>query len=140
MIIRFRGTPTQVRVETLSSETALRSPYREIGSPVLRVTVNVTRHDGDVVRIVLDVDDVSIDVQHPDGGFVLNGIDQLFVVERQPPAHRFLTWFGVFARRRGFYDRVLVETPESHVARFVERTIERRLGLADERVRGEMRL
>ena len=118
----------------------MRSPYREIGSPVLRVTVIVARHDGDTCRIVLDVDDVSIDVQRPDGGFVLSGIDQLFVVERPPPAHRFLTWFGVFARRRGFYDRVLVETPESHVARFVERTIERRLGLADERVRGEMRL
>jgi hypothetical protein len=118
----------------------LRSPYREIGSPIMRVTVAVVRPDGTTQEIVLDVDDVSIDVRHPDGGFVVSAIDQLFVVERPPPAHRFLTWFGVFARRRGFFDRVLVETPESHVARFVERTIERRLGLGDERVRGELRL
>lgn len=116
------------------------SPYREIGSPVLRISIAVARPDYAKCEIVIDVDDVSIDVRHPNGGFVVSGVDQLFVVERPPPAHRFLTWFGVFARRRGFFDRVLVETPESHVARFVERTIERRLGLADERVRGEMRL
>ena len=116
------------------------SPYREIGSPVLRITIAVARPDRVRSEIVIDVDDVSIDVRHPDGGFVLTCVDQLFVVERQPPAHRFLTWFGVFARRRGHRDRVLVETPESHVARFVERTIERRLGLPDDRVRGEMRL
>jgi hypothetical protein len=71
---------------------------------------------------------------------VVSAIDQLFVVERPPPAGRFLTWFGVFARRRGYADRMLIETPESHVARFVERAIETRLGLADERVRGELRL
>jgi hypothetical protein len=71
---------------------------------------------------------------------VVSAIDQLFVVERQPPAGRFLTWFGVFARRRGQADRMLLETPEIRVARFVERAIESRLGLADEPVRGELRL
>jgi hypothetical protein len=104
------------------------------------VTVAIGTHDGATREIVLDVDDTTIEVCRPDGGFVVSAIDQLFVVERPPPAHRFLTWFGVFARRHGLCDRVLVETPESHVARFVERTIERRLGLADERVRGELRL
>jgi hypothetical protein len=81
-----------------------------------------------------------VEVSHPDGGFVLSAIDQLFVVERPPPAGRFLTWFGVFARRRGQADRMLIETPEIRVARFVERAIETRLGLADEHVRGELRL
>ena len=71
---------------------------------------------------------------------MVSAIDQLFVVERQPPAGRFLTWFGVFARRRGQADRMLLETPEIRVARFVERAIESRLGLADEPVRGELRL
>jgi hypothetical protein len=71
---------------------------------------------------------------------VVAAIDQLFVVERPPPAGRFLTWFGVFARRRGQADQMLLETPEIRVARFVERAIETRLGLADERVRGELRL
>ena len=66
-------------------------------------------------------------------------IDQLFVVERPPPAGRFLTWFGVFARRRGWADQLLLETPEGPVARFVERAIEERLGLDDEPVRGELR-
>jgi hypothetical protein len=66
-------------------------------------------------------------------------IDALFVVERQP-RHGFLTWFGVFARRRGRADCLLLETPEDRVARFVERAIEDRLGLADEPVRGELRV
>jgi hypothetical protein len=66
-------------------------------------------------------------------------IDALFVVERQP-RHGFLTWFGVFARCRGLADRLLLETPESAVARFVERAIEDRLGMDDEPVRGELRL
>ena len=74
-------------------------------------------------------------------GFVLGAgaIDALFVVERQPRAG-FLTWFGVFARRRGRADRLVLETPESRVARFVERTIEDWLGLDDEPVRGELRV
>ena len=44
--------------------------------------------------------------------FELSGIEALFVVERQPPAWRFLTWYGVFARRHGRGDRLLVETPD----------------------------
>ena len=104
------------------------------------MTVIVADVDGATRQVVLDVDDISIDVRDPDGGFVVTAIDQLFVVERPPPAWRFLTWFGVFARRHGQPDRLLVETPESRVARLIERTIERRLGLADERVRGELRL
>ena len=37
-------------------------------------------------------------------------------------------------------DRLLLETPDGRVARYVERAIERRLGLRDEPVRGELRL
>jgi hypothetical protein len=51
-----------------------------------------------------------------------------------------LTWFGVFARRRGRADRLVFETPEPRDARYVERTIEDRLGLDDEPVRGELRV
>ncbi|HSD87071.1 MAG TPA: hypothetical protein VLB44_06135, partial [Kofleriaceae bacterium] len=74
------------------------------------------------------------------GCFALTQIDQLFVVERQPPPWCFLTWFGVFARRRGRADRLLIESPDGRVARYVERAIEERLGLRDEPVRGELRL
>jgi hypothetical protein len=117
----------------------LRSPYRGVATdqPILRVTVCVASPPK---QVVIDVDDLTIEVSRPDGGFVVSAIDQLFVVERPPPAGRFLTWFGVFARRRGQPDRLVVETPESRIARFVERTIERRLGLDDEPVRGELRL
>ena len=91
-------------------------------------------------EVTLDVDDASIEVCDQRGGFTITAIDQLFVAERQPPAWRFLTWFGVFVRRRGDPDRLLLETPDGRVARFVERTIEERLGLRDEPVRGELRL
>jgi hypothetical protein len=123
----------------VSLETRLGSPYRGIATDrqLLRIHVSIA---SPAREIVLEVDDASVEVSHPDGGFVVGAIDQLFVVERPPPAGRFLTWFGVFARRRGQADRMLIETPESHVARFVERAIETRLGLADERVRGELRL
>jgi hypothetical protein len=36
-------------------------------------------------------------------------------------------------------DRLLVETPDGRVARFIERQIEERLGLRDVPVRGEVR-
>jgi hypothetical protein len=91
-------------------------------------------------EVKIDVDDTSVEVLDGDRCFAVAAIDQLFVVERQPPKWRFLTWFGVFARRHGKPDRLLVETPDQRVARFVERTIEDRLGLADEPVRGELRL
>ena len=101
-------------------------------------------------EVVIDVDDLAVEVRSPPGeeeaggergGFVLGAgaIDALFVVERQPRTG-FLTWFGVFARRRGRADRLVLETPESRVARYVERTIEDWLGLDDEPVRGELRV
>jgi len=91
-------------------------------------------------EVTIEVDDASIEVCDQRGCFALTAIDQLFVVERQPPAWRFLTWFGVFARRRGSSDQLLLETPDGRDARFVERAIERRLGLRDEPVRGELRI
>jgi len=91
-------------------------------------------------EVQIDVDDESVRVCDHRGCFTVEAIDQLFVVERQPPAWRFLTWFGVFARRRGLSDRLLLETPDGKVARFIERAIEERLGLRDEPVRGELRV
>lgn len=91
-------------------------------------------------EVVIDVDDLAIEVLGDDG-FVLGAgtIDALFVVERQPRCG-FLTWFGVFARRRGRADYLVLETNEPRVARFVERTIEDWLGLDPEPIRGELRL
>ena len=92
-------------------------------------------------EVVIDVDDLAVEVRGAQGGFVLGAgaIDALFVVERQPPVG-FWTWFGVFARRRGRADRLVLETPEPRVARSVERAIEDWLGLDDEPVRGELRV
>jgi hypothetical protein len=105
----------------------------------LRVTIVPARH-AVPVEVVIDVDDLAIEVQG-DGGYVLGagGIDTLFVVERQPRCG-FLTWFGVFARRRGRADCLVFETNEPRVARFVERAIEDWLGLDANPVRGELRL
>jgi hypothetical protein len=93
-------------------------------------------------EVTIDVDDLAVEVRNhgDDDGFVLGAgaIDALFVVERQPRCG-FLTWFGVFARQRGRADRLVFETNESRVARFVERAIEDWLGLDDEPVRGEIR-
>jgi len=90
-------------------------------------------------EVLIDVDDASVEVVSHSGAFALSGIEALFVVERQPPAWRFLTWYGVFARRHGRGDRMIVETPDGLVARFIERRIEERLGLRDVPVRGEVR-
>jgi hypothetical protein len=92
-------------------------------------------------EVVIDVDDHAVEVREPDGKFELGAgaIDALFVVERQPRCG-FLTWFGVFARQRGRADRLVFETNESRVARFVERIIEEWLGLDDEPIRGEIRV
>ncbi len=127
----------------ISTELRLRTPYRgiETGKETLRIRVNVEPRRGDPFAVVIDVDDLAIEVHEGDAGFVLGAgaIDALFVVERQPRIG-FLTWFGVFARRRGRADRLVLETPESGVARFVERQIEDWLGLDDEPVRGEVRI
>jgi hypothetical protein len=126
-----------VRVETI----ALRSPYRGVvGRPILRLTVSIEPRGMLPYEMTIDVDDDGVQVCDHRGCFTLNAIDQLFVVERQPPAWRFLTWFGVFARRHGQSDRLLLETPDGKVARFIERSIEERLGLRDEPVRGELRV
>ncbi len=126
-----------VRVETI----ALRSPYRGVvGRSIVRLTVSIEPRGMLPCEVTIEVDDEQVEVCDHRGCFALGGIDQLFVVERQPPAWRFLTWFGVFARRRGLPDRLLLETPDGKVARFVERTVEERLGLRDEPVRGELRV
>ncbi len=137
--------PSHVRIETLDADARLRSPYRGIvttSQPILRLTVSIAPRGMLPCEIQIDVDDTSVEIC--DGArprcFAGAAIDQLFVVERQPPAWRFLTWFGVFARRRGRADRLLLETPDGRVARFVERAIEERLGLRDEPVRGELRV
>ncbi|MDQ3369611.1 MAG: hypothetical protein M3680_29635 [Myxococcota bacterium] len=128
--------------ELIVGELRLRTPYRgiETGRATLRIRVTNETH-GVAHEVVIDVDDLAIEVREDDGCFVLGAgtIDTLFVVERQPRCG-FLTWFGVFARRRGRTDRLLLETPECKVARFVERTIEAHLGLDDQPVRGELRV
>ena len=127
-----------VCTKVISSELRLRTPYRgiETGRDILRIDITTKSQ-----HVVIDVDDLAIEVREDDGCFVLGagGIDTLFVVERQP-RRGFLTWFGVFARCRGCMDRLLFETPEGKVARLVERTIERHLGLDDKPVRGELRV
>lgn len=147
--------PSHVCTETISTELRLRTPYRgiETGRETLRIRVLVAPRGQAPHEVVIDVDDVAIEVRAPgtdagaDAGAGAQGvvvlgagaIDALFVVERQPRCG-FLTWFGVFVRRRGRADRLVFETPEPRVARYVERTIEDRLGLDDEPVRGELRV
>jgi hypothetical protein len=137
------SAPSHVRIETLDADARLRSPYRGIvttSQPILRLTVSIAPRGMLPCEVQIDVDDTSVEICDHRGCFAVSAIDQLFVVERQPPAWRFLTWFGVFARRRGRADRLLLETPDGRVARFVERAIEERLGLRDEPVRGELRV
>jgi hypothetical protein len=131
--------PAEVRIETFVER---QSPYRGTvtGRETLRLTVSIAPRGMLPLEVTIDVDDACVEVCDHRGCFSVGGIDQLFVVERQPPAWRFLTWFGVFARRHGRCDRLLLETPDGRVARFVERVIEERLGLRDEPVRGEVRL
>jgi len=133
--------PSEVRIETIDPDS-MRSPYRgfSLGRKLLRLTVSIAPRGMLPCEVTLEVDDATVEVCDHRGCFSLGAIDQLFVVERQPPAWRFLTWFGVFARRRGLSDRLLLETPDGRVARFVERAVEERLGLRDEPVRGELRL
>jgi hypothetical protein len=106
----------------------------------MRLTVSIEPRGMLPYELTIDVDDDGVNVCDHRGCFTVSAIDQLFVIERQPPAWRFLTWFGVFARRRGLPDRLLLETPDGKVARFIERAIEERLGLRDEPVRGELRV
>ena len=110
------------------------------GHSILRLRVVIAPRGVAPHEVVVEVDDLVVEVRASDNNFVVGAgsIDALFVVERQP-RHGFLTWFGVFARRRGCADQLLLETPEGAVARYVERAIEERLGLADEPVRGELR-
>jgi hypothetical protein len=139
----LRSPPAHVSSETVSPDLRLRSPYRGIvtGRSILRLRVVIAPRGVAPHEVVVEVDDLAIEVREDDAGFVVGAgaIDALFVVERQP-RHGFLTWFGVFARQRGRADRLLLETPEGPVARFVERAIEDRLGLDDEPVRGELRV
>jgi hypothetical protein len=135
--------PTHVSSELVSCDRRLRSPYRgiETGRQILRLRVMIAPRGVAPHEVIVEVDDLAIEVREDDAGFVVGAgaIEALFVVERQP-RHGFLTWFGVFARCRGLVDRLLIETPDGPVARFVERAIEDRLGLGDEPVRGELRL
>lgn len=132
--------PVGVRIETVFDPD--RTPYRGIytGRAILRLIISIAPRGMMQCEVMVDVDDATVSVCDHRGCVSVSGIDALFVVERQPPAWRFLTWFGVFARRRGESDRLLLETPDGRVARFVERIIEQRLGLRDEPVRGEVRL
>lgn len=144
MFGRPRNCPRNVSTETISTELRLRTPYRgiETGKNTLRIRVDVVPRRGlDPFAVVIEVDDLALEVREGEAGFVMGAgaIDALFVVERQPRAG-FLTWFGVFARRRGRADRLVLETNESRVARYVERQIEDWLGLDDEPVRGELRI
>jgi hypothetical protein len=136
--------PLHVAVEAVREELRLRSPYRGIvtGREALRLRVMIVPRRAQPVEVVIDVDDLAVEVRWKDGAFVVESgaIDALFCVECQPRFGGFLTWFAVFARQRGQRDRLLLVTPEERVARFVERAIEERLGLADEPVRGEVRL
>lgn len=142
MALRQRIQPRAVSTEKIATELRLRTPYRgiETGKATLRIHVSVPLV-AEHVDVTIDVDDLAIEVTWKDDGFVLGagGIDALFVVETQPRAG-FLTWFGVFARRKGRPDRIVLETPDCKVARFVERQIEDWLGLADEPIRGECRI
>jgi hypothetical protein len=138
-----RSPPAHVSSENVSPDLRLRSPYRGIvtGRSILRLRVVIAPRGVAPCEVIVDVDDLAVEVRQGDAELVVGAgaIDALFVVECQP-RHGFLTWFGVFARRRGRADRLLLETPEGPVARFVERAIEDRLGLDDEPVRGELRL
>jgi hypothetical protein len=135
--------PPHVSSEWVSGDQCLRSPYRgiETGQSILRLRVVIAPRGVAPHEVIVEVDDLAIEVREEDAAVVVGAgaIDALFVVERQP-RHGFLTWFGVFARCHGLADRLLLETPEGPVARFVERAIEERLGLADEPVRGELRV
>ena len=126
---QFRG----IEIEMLE-DRRLCSPHRGIvGRTVMRLVVRRER----ITKI--EVDDASVEVSDDTGAFSLSGIEALFVVERQPPRWRFLTWYGVFARRHGRGDKLIFETPDSKLARFIERRIEQQLRLRDVRVRGEVR-
>src|ERR1043166_6380684 len=132
-----RNPPLHVSSEWVAGDRRLRVPYRgiETGRSILRLRVVIAPRGVAPHEVIVEGDGGE------GAGFVVGAgaIDALFVVERQP-RHGFLTWFGVFARCRGFVDRLLLESPEGPAARFVERAIEDRLGLADEPVRGELRL
>src|ERR1051325_4343893 len=135
--------PAHVSSELVSCDQCLRSPYRgiETGRSILRLRVVIAPRGVAPHEVVVEVDDVAVEVREEDAATVVGAgaIDALFVVERQP-RHGFLTRFGVFARCRGVADRLLLATPDSAVARVVERAIEDRLGMDDEPVRGELRL
>jgi len=109
------------------------------GRTILRLRVVIAPRRRAPQEVVIEVDDLAVEVREDGAGFLIcaGAIDALFVVERQPRSG-FLTWFGVFARRTGRPDRLLLETPDRLVARFVERAIEERLGLSDEPVCGEL--
>lgn len=137
------ATPAHVSSELVHDDLRLRSPYRgiETGRSVLRLRVVIAPRGVAPHEVVVEVDDLAIEVHEEDSGVVVGAgaVDALFVVERQP-RHGFLTWFGVFARCRGQVDRLLLETPDGPVAKFVERAIEERLGLSNEPIRGELRV
>src|SRR5688500_11873345 len=116
---RLRPPPSDVSTETITPASRLRTAYRgiETGKQTLRIRVQVTARGAAPWDVVIEADDIAIAVREGELGFVLGsgGIDALFVVERQPRAG-FLTWFGVYARRKGRADRLVLETPSGKVA------------------------
>src|SRR5687768_431923 len=113
--------PSHVSSETVNPDLRLRSPYRGTvtGQSILRLRVMIAPRGVAPHEIVIEVDDLAIEVREDEPGLVVGdgivvgagSIDALFVAERQP-RHGFLTWFGVFARRRGRADQLLFETPD----------------------------
>ncbi len=116
--------PAQVRVRkqsTISIASDRHIAACRAGRSRLRLTVSIEPRGMLSCEVTIDVDDAIVEVCDHRGCFAVSGIEQLFVVERQPPAWRFLTWFGVFARRHGRGDRLCSEDPDGR-GRPVRRT------------------
>lgn len=135
-VVRVRTPPGHVVVEQFTRGTTDSSPYRGVAAPpALRMRVEVATPGLTPHEVVIEIGDVAIEVRtpHPTDAasttrIALGTLEAVFVVER-PPRVAFLTWFGVFARRPGCPDQLVLEHPELEVARYVEHVIEEWLGI-----------
>jgi hypothetical protein len=140
--------PMQVRVETLTRTGADAAPYRASAArrETLRIYVEIAPRGRSPYEVIVEVDECALQVTAPaaergalgECRLEVGAIEALFVVERQPRVG-FLTWFGVFARRRGRPDQLVIETPDQRVAWHVQHVIEQWIGLRRRPVRGELR-